>query len=174
MWAPAGAEFYWDLGGDGVVDKTTTSPALTYLVGEGYQEIVVQVHAGGRAIGSVRLALTADPQLGAYRLISPQDSGVLEVTVVLKAHVHLFAPGIEESIPPGWAAEMAESGGSIYVLGNLLQAVWPRELMPGGEVSLKYLLHPAGAGPVPLSGIASAYGPEGRFEVRIGGMIIAP
>ncbi len=172
--APAGAEFDWDLNGDGVVDKTTSSPSLSYSPREGYQFIVVQVRSGGRAVGSAKLAISSSPDLGAFRTITRRETGALEVTITLKARVLLFAPGIEESIPAGWAAEIVDAGGAVYVLGSLLQAVWPVELMPGGEVSLKYLLHPAAGEQATLSGAASAYGPAGRLEVKIGGEVVAP
>jgi len=172
--APAGAEFYWDFGGNGSVDQITQAPSIAYTVKAGYQEIVVQVHYQGQAVGSARIALSADPSLGAYRTVHSRGAGPIEVTVVLHARAHLVAPGIEETIPPGWSLEVVDDGGALYKTGDVLQVVWPLELWPGDEVSLHYLLYPGEPASGRISGIASAYGPDGRIEVRIGGVVIVP
>ena len=170
--APAGAEFFWDFGGDGSVDQITQVPTISYTVKAGYQEIAVQVHHQGKAIASARIALSSDPSLGAFR--SVQGTGPIQVTVVLRARIHLVAPGIEETVPAGWAVEVVDDGGALYKIGDALQAVWPLELWPDEEVSFCYRLYPGEPATARLSGIASAYGPEGRIEVRIGGVVIVP
>lgn len=171
--APAGAKYYWDFGGDGTVDKVTTGPQIPYTAPAGYQEIAVQALVGDKAVGSARIAISANDSLGAFRQVEVRE-GRIEVTITLIARVHLVAPGIEESVPSGWGAEVVDDGGAIYMTGEVLQAVWPLELWPDDQVSLTFVLYPGPGGSARLSGLASAYGPEGRVEVRIGGDVIAP
>ena len=171
---PAGAQFYWDFGGDGTVDRITDTPSLPYLVRAGYQEIAVQVRLGDRPVSSARIALSADPSLGVYRTVSRTETGSYEVTVVLWTRVHLYAPAVEEFIPAGWSVEVIDDGGAVYMVGESLQAVWALELWPGDEVTLRYVLYPGASGTARLSGSASSYGPEGRIEVQIGGAVTVP
>ena len=172
--APAGASFYWDWGGDGTVDAVTQSPLASYFVRPGYQEIVVQVILGGQAWGSTRLALMVDERLVAYRSIEPLSSGALEVSVTLRVLENLFAPGIKEAIPAGWAVEVIDPQGAAYKISDFLYAVWALELLPGNELVFTYILHPLpGAGGTRLSGWAKAWG-TGQVEVQIGGEIIVP
>jgi len=173
--APSGASFYWDFGGDGTVDLASQSPEVIYTARPGYQEVVLQVVQEGTAIGSARLAIVADERLGAFRIVKGCDP--IEVTVTIRAKGHVVAPGIEESIPPGWTMEIIDDGGALYKLkSDTLQAVWPLELWTGNEVSLRYLLYPPAPGAMArLYGSASAYAAEGgRIEIRIGGSVIVP
>ncbi len=173
--APSGASFYWDFGGDGTVDLVSQSPEVTYTARAGWQEVVVQVVQEGVAIDSARLAIVADERLGAFRIVKGCDP--VEVTIVVRAKAHIVAPGIEESIPPGWTVEIVDDGGAFYKLkSNTLQAVWPLELWTGYEVRLRYLLYPPAPGAVArLHGSASAYAAEGgRIEIRIGGSVVVP
>ncbi|MBC7098675.1 hypothetical protein H5T52_06100 [Candidatus Bipolaricaulota bacterium] len=175
MGAPSGAEFYWDFGGDGTVDFTGNAPELTYTTRAGYQEVVLQVVVGGAPVGSARLAITSHEQLGAYRLVQGTDP--VEVTLVIRAKGHLFAPGLEESVPPGWILELVDEGGAFTKREDgRLQAVWPYELWTGNEVRLRYLLYPPASGAVArLQGTASAYAAGGgRIEIRIGGRVVIP
>ena len=171
---PAGAECYWDFGGDGTVDQVTATPSIPYLVRAGYQEIAVQVRLGDSAVGSARIALSADPSLGVFRTVSRTETGSYEVTVVLRTRVHLYAPAIEEFIPAGWSVEVIDVGGAVFMVGESLQAVWALELWPGDEVALRYVLYPGPVETARLSGSASGYGPAGRIEVQIGGAVVIP
>ncbi len=172
--APGGATFYWDWGGDGTVDALTQTPQAAYFVRPGYQEIAVQVIVGGQAWGSARLALMAAEDMAAYRTLEPLPNGAWEVTVALKVRRHLFAPGIKEAIPAGWAVEVVDPQGAAYKISDFLYAVWALELAPGDELRFTYLLHPLpGAGATRLSGWATAWG-EGQVEIQIGGEIMVP
>jgi hypothetical protein len=173
--APAGASFNWDFKGDGVVDLTSGEPRARWVMSEGYQEVAVQVLKDGAPFASARVAIVADDRLGAFRTATVAEGGAVDVLLTLRAKVHLVAPGIEESVPPGWALEVIDDGGTLYRLGDVLQAIWPLELWPGDEVSLRYRLYPPAPGSAArLSGIASAYGDQGRVVVPIAGTLIVP
>lgn len=171
---PAGAQFYWDFGGDGTVDRITDTPSIPYLVRAGYQEVAVQVHLGDRRVSSAWIALSADPSLGVFRTLFPSATGGYEVAVVLRTRVHLYAPAIEEFIPAGWSVEVIDAAGAVFMVGESLQAVWALKLWPEDEVTFRYVLYPGAGGTARLSGSASGYGPDGRIEVQIGGAVVVP
>ena len=181
---PAGAQLYWDFGGDGTVDQVTQAPAISYTVKAGYQEVAVQVHHQGKAIGSARIALSADPFIGAYRQVVSTKSGVIQVEIIVVARTHLFGVGVVEDVPISWGIEVSEvtDNGSGIVGPNVneegqLEVGW-MEMWPGDEVKLTYFLYPPSLSvEVRLLGIVSGYTPfpeDKLIEVQIGGAVVVP
>ncbi len=169
--APAGAQFRWDFDGDGKADLTTAHPTAQWTVPQGAWETVVEAVESGRVVGSARALIVADANLGASRTVR-LVGGTVEVTISVRAKTTVIAPGIEESIPPGWVLVVLDDGGALYKIGETLQAIWPTILDPGWEAKLVYRLHPPAAGATArLSGKASGYVAGARVEVRIAGAV---
>ncbi|MCX7750545.1 MAG: hypothetical protein N2320_03185 [Candidatus Bipolaricaulota bacterium] len=170
--APAGAQFRWDFNGDGRPDLTTNVPTATWKAPAGYWEVAVEVVQGGKVVSKIVGAVTAHPQLGAFRT-ARWNGGVLEVTVVLQAKVPLVAPGIVETVPPGWVVSVLDEGGGYAPRrGDGLEVLWSTSLEPGKSVRVVYALYPPAAGAaIRFSGTASAYSGGRRVEARIAGVV---
>ncbi|MGC9529936.1 MAG: hypothetical protein ACP5G2_04870 [Candidatus Bipolaricaulaceae bacterium] len=172
--APTGSTFQWDFDGDGVAELTTNAPRAACTVYAGYRETVVTVVHGGRVVASAQAAVVADDKLGAVRTTSDLGNGAFEVTITLVAKVPLTAPGLVERVPADWALEMLDSGGAQWKVGEALEAVWPLKTAAGDELSLRFRLYAPPGAAVRLSGQASGYGPQGRVEVPVAGVITLP
>lgn len=170
--APAGAQFRWDFNGDGRPDLTTNAPTAAWVVPAGYWEVAVEVVQGGRTVSKIVGAVTAHPQLGAFRT-ARWNGNVLEVTVVLQAKGYLVAPGIVEAVPPGWAAVVLDAGGGFAPRrGDGVEILWSTVLDPGTSVRAVYALYPPAPGAaLRLSGVASAYSGGRRVEAKIAGVV---
>ncbi|MFH1609130.1 MAG: hypothetical protein ABID40_00675 [Candidatus Bipolaricaulota bacterium] len=169
--APTGAQFSWDFNGDGRSDATTTQPWAKWTVPAGYWEVAVDVLQGGKSVARLSTAVVADAHLGAIRSVQ-WVGGVAEVTVVVRAKQFVVAPGLSETIPPGWVVEVVDDGGAFFQRGNALDALWPTLLDPGMEVRLVYRLYPPTAGAAArLSGMVSGYKDGQRVEARVAGTV---
>lgn len=91
-------------------------------------------------------AVTAHPQLGAFRTVR-WNGNVLEVTVVLQAKQPLVAPGVVETVPPGWVASVLDDGGGYAPGGDAVEILWSTHLDPGRSVRVVYALYPRRPGP---------------------------
>lgn len=167
--APTGAQFSWDFNGDGRSDATTTQPWAKWTVPAGYWEVAVDVLQGGKSVARLSIAVVADANLSAVRSVR-WTGGVAEVTVVLRAKQFVVAPGLSETIPPGWVVGTVEGADLSTSQGGILYALWSTVLDPGTEVSLRYRLHPPAPGMAArLSGMVSAYKDGQRVEARVAG-----
>lgn len=170
--APVGAQFRWDFNGDGRPDLTTNAPTASWAAPAGYWEVAVEVVQGGRTVSRIVGAVTAHPQLGAFRTVR-WNGNVLEVTVVLQAKQPLVAPGVVETVPPGWVASVLDDGGGYAPRrGDAVEILWSTHLDPGRSVRVVYALYPPASGTaVRFSGTASAYSGGRRVEARIAGVV---
>lgn len=114
-------------------------------------------------------AVTAHPQLGAFRTVR-WNGNVLEVTVVLQAKQPLVAPGVVETVPPGWVASVLDDGEAMPPgRGDAVEILWSTHLDPGRSVRVVYALYPRRPGPrfgsrerrAPTAG-AAGRGPDRR------------
>ncbi|HDI11088.1 MAG TPA: hypothetical protein ENF77_02050 [Candidatus Acetothermia bacterium] len=170
--APQGATFLWDLNGDGIADRTTASPEITWMVPQGPHVVSLTVERGGRVIGRASAQVVADPHIAAYREITETD-GRLEVRVVVTARSRIVAPALTETMPPGWAIVVYDPGEAQYKIKGGLQALWAMELLPGDSVSLTYDLVPVsgGGGSLTLSGEVTAYVGDTYYRVPLAGIV---
>lgn len=170
--APPGAQFRWDFNGDGRPDLTTNGPTANWTAPAGYWEVAVEVVQGGKTVSRILGAVTAHPQLGAFRT-ARWNGAVLEVTVVLQAKQPLVAPGVVETVPPGWVVSVLDEGGGYAPRrGDMLEVLWSTTLEPGMSVRVVYALYPPAPGAaVRFSGTASAYSGGRRLEARIAGVV---
>jgi len=169
--APTGTQFSWDFTGDGRSDATTTQPWAKWTVPAGYWGVAVDVLQSGKSVARLSIAVVADARLGAIRSVQ-WVGGVAEVTVAVRAKQFIVAPGLSETIPPGWVVEVVDDGGAFFQRGNALEVLWPTLLDPGMEVRLVYRLYPPTAGATArLSGTVSGYKDGQRAEVRVAGTV---
>jgi hypothetical protein len=174
LWAsevPLGAEFLWDLNGDGVADRITTSPRIQWTVPQGAHTIRLIVQYQGKVFASIEALIVADPYIACWQTIIASD-GFLEVTVILRAKAKLSAPGLRLKIPEGWGTEVIEINNFIYKTKGEIQGFWSRELYPGDEVKFRYRLLPFRKGlSFIFSGEASAVVNGRYYTVPIAGII---
>lgn len=174
LWAtgvPPGAEFLWDLNGDGIVDRATESPRVQWAVPPGAHEVRVVVKQGGRTVSSVEALIVADPYIACWQN-AVRVGNFWEVTVTYRAKAHLTAPGLEIAVPQGWGVEVLDPGGLTYKIKGGIHGFWALELFPGDELSFRYRLYPVSPGAAfVFSGRATAM-VEGRYlKVPIAGIV---
>lgn len=169
--APGGAQFSWDFDGDGRPDVSTTQPTARWTVPAGYWEVTVDVRQGGRSVGRVSAAVVAHADVGAVRSVQ-WIAGVAEVTVIVRAKQTVAAPGLAETIPPGWVLGTVEGPDLFTAHGGTLYVLWSTILDPGAEVRLRYRLHPPAPGMAArLLGTVSGYQDGDRVEARVAGRV---
>ncbi|NOX44177.1 MAG: hypothetical protein GXO72_00345 [Caldiserica bacterium] len=176
LWAadvPLGAEFIWDLDGDGVADRVTEAPRIRWTVPQGAHEVRLTVKRGDTVIASIAALIVADPVIACWQTVRPSTGGALEVTVTFRAKGELSAPGLELAIPPEWGwGQVLEPMDLYKTKGGMLTGTWARQLRPGDEVTFRYLIHPPSPGAAfVFTGKATAY-IDGRYHtVPIAGII---
>lgn len=169
--APPGAQFSWDFNGDGRSDATTREPWAKWTVPAGYWEVAVDILQSGKSVARLSIAVVADAHLGAIRSVQWVGGGA-EVTVIVRAKQFVVAPGLSETIPPGWVVEVVDDGGAVWQRKEALEAIWATVLDPGWEVRLVYRLYPPTAGATArLSGTVSGYQDGQRVEARVAGTV---
>lgn len=143
--APAGAEFRWDLNGDGRPDAMGNQPWATWTVPAGYWEVTVDVVHAGNSLARLSTAVVADSRLAAVREVRWTQAQI-EVTVTIQARARIFGPGLVVDVPPGWGASALGSDRSVSTTNEqgqleflISEAV---ELYPGEQVTTRYLLIP--------------------------------
>jgi len=168
--APAGATFRWDLDGDGIYDRTTTEPQVTFSASPGMRLVKVEVVSAGRTIGQLIVAIVADSKLGATRSVIREETSYL-VTISVTSKTPLIAPGFVEDIPAGFAVEVVAEGGAFWRKAEKLEVVWPVILDPGQTLTFSYRFYPLAGVDFQFSGLVSGYVEGKRVEVPIAGII---
>lgn len=169
--APVGAEFLWDLNGDGVADRTTEVPRLQWAVPQGAHKVGVLVKNAGTVIASIEALIVADPYIACWQTTVPAGN-TWEVEVTFRAKVTLSAPGLEIGVPDGWGVEVLDPGSLTYKIKGGIHGLWALRLAPGDELAFRYRLYPVSPGISPVfygkaSGIVG-----GRYHtVPIAGII---
>ncbi len=170
--APDGAEFHWDLDGDGTPEKVTSESRIEWAVPEGAHQVVVSVVLGGKTIATFRAMVVCDSRFGAFQTVM-LERGQFIVTVVFRAKTVLRAPGLSLKTPVGWGTEMIDPGSFVYRLKGGIEGLWSLELYPGDELTITYRLLPLAKGMAfTFSGTASAFVEgEGYVELPVAGLI---
>ncbi|HID09322.1 TPA: hypothetical protein EYP13_03780 [Candidatus Micrarchaeota archaeon] len=170
--APDGAEFHWDLNGDGTPEKTTTESRIEWAVPEGAHRVVVSVVLGGKTISTFRAVIVCDHRFGAFQTVM-REKDYFIVTVVFRAKAILRAPGLSLKTPTGWGTEMIDPGTMVYRMRAGIEGFWSLELYPGDELTITYRLLPLAKGMAfTFSGTASAFVEgEGYVELPVAGLV---
>lgn len=168
--APPGAEFAWDLDGDGAFESVTSSPRVELEMGEGPRSVALEVRSAGRRLARIEALLMGDPFLSAVRTVV--DSGDrVEVTLRITAKTELLAPGFVEVVPEGWGVEVYDPGGAEYKIKGAIEALWTLKLLPGDTLTFEYGLIPLwGGGSLELKGEASAIKDDRYYRAPIVGI----
>ena len=171
--APMGAEFLWDLNGDGVADRTTEIPRLQWAVPLGAHTVRVVVRKEGKVIETFEALIVADPYMACWQTTVPVGN-TWEVKVTFRAKANLSAPGLEIEVPEGWGVDVLDPGNLTYKIKGGIHGFWAVELFPGDELSFRYRLYPVSPGlSFVFSGEASGVVGGRYYTVPIAG-IVAP
>lgn len=169
--APLGAQFLWDLNGDGVADRSTETPRIQWAVPQGPHRVGVVVQHEGKTVASVEALIVADPYIGCWQ-IAKRVGDFWEVTVIFRAKARFTAPGLEIQVPEGWGVEVLDPGNLTYKVKGGIHGFWAVELHPGDELKFRYRLYPVSPGlSFVFTGTASGV-IEGRYyTVPIAGIV---
>ncbi len=171
--APVGAEFLWDLNGDGIADSTTEIPRLQWAVPQGAHKVRVVVKHEGKVIAAIEALIVADPYIACWQTIIPSGN-TWEVKVTFRAKANLSAPGLEIEVPEGWGVEVSDPGNLTYKIKGGIHGFWAIELYPGDELGFRYRLYPVSPGlSFVFSGKASGVVAGRYYTVPIAG-VVAP
>lgn len=168
--APAGAEFLWDLDGDGVAERTTDMPRINWTVPQGAHPVGVTVKHQGKALVTLTALIVADPYIACWQTIS-RSGDLWEAVVTYRAKFRIAAPGLEITVPEGWGVEVVEAGNLVYKIEGGIHGFWSVELSPGDELTFRYRLHPISGGNLLLSGSATGMVQGHYYTVPIAGIL---
>ena len=169
--APVGAEFLWDLNGDGAADRVTQAPRLQWAVPQGVHRVGVEVRHQGKVIAAIEALIVADPFIACWQTISISGN-TWEVEVTFRAKTDLSAPGLEIEIPAGWGVEVLDPGNLTYKIKGGIYGFWATELHPGDELGFRYRLYPVSSGlSFVFSGKASGVVGRRYYTVPIAGVV---
>ena len=110
--------YAWDFNGDGVIDKMTTTPQISYAfpnAGKVHVTLIVTDNEG--ATGAYTRTLTVLPSVSVTRAINtclPDDEtiagGKVKVTVTITANTIVNGLSLEEVIPQSWSFTAVDNG----------------------------------------------------------------
>ncbi len=176
----AGYRYIWDFDSDGVVDVDTeaTVVACTFNL-PGFYEVKLTIRdSGGREQTRTKGLVVGDTPAVAVREVVAQDDGSYLVSVGLTIVSPVAAPGLVESIPSGWQAEIVDAAGAMTRLNpetRELEVGWLSQAAPGDQIVFSYRLYSNYASQVrTLSGEMSGYVGGTRFAHPVCGELRIP
>jgi len=134
-------KYEWDFDGDGVVDKVTTSPEVSYTFdtpGEHRVVLTVVDSKGGRA--SEEKTVDVIPTVMTKRTLETglPDSwtlpgGVVKVTLTLSLNTEVNGLAVTETVPAGWTfTEVANDGATVRKNGQVIEWLFLERFATGG------------------------------------------
>jgi len=171
--------YSWDFDGNGTPEIETAQDLVTYsFPSAGFHEVVLTVSDAGGRTSVVRQGVVVGPVPAiAVRELLVEPDGSIFVLISVTMNARVSAPGIEESIPNGWAAEVIDTGGAVVKMNMELrqfEAGWMSMFEEDETVTFSYRLSPAYTSVLPalhgdVTGISGKY-----FRSGITGMLGLP